>query len=65
MAIANAQQRDLYSFQRAGTQPTEVTTVRYDSYRNLVAQGVIPLHRPHPDRPNPFPGEFTPDPPSR
>jgi hypothetical protein len=53
------------SFQRASTQPTEVTTVRYDSYRNLVARGVIPRHRPHPDRPNPFPGEFTPDPPSR
>lgn len=53
------------TFQRASPNPYEVTTVRYDSYRNLVAMGVIPRHRPHPDRPNPFPGEFVPDPPSR
>lgn len=53
------------AFQRASRNPYEVMTVRYDSYRNLVAMGVIPRHRPHPDRPNPFPGEFVPDPPSR
>ncbi|MBL8297588.1 MAG: hypothetical protein JNN30_04485 [Rhodanobacteraceae bacterium] len=53
------------SFRRASRSPSEITTVRYDSYRNLVAMGVIPRNRPQPDRPNPFPGEFTPDPPSR
>jgi hypothetical protein len=44
-------------FERASSQPVEVITLRYDSYRNLVALGVIrsaPLH------PRPFPG-FVPD----
>jgi hypothetical protein len=40
-----------------------VITIYYDTYRNLVAQGVI-RERPryaHP-APNPFPGSFVPDP---
>lgn len=55
------------SFQRASDKPYEVVAVRYDSYRNLVARGVIPRNRPHPrpGQPDPFPGNFTPDPPNR
>ncbi len=45
------------SFERATPQPAETITIRYDSYRNLVAMGVLrPLHRV----PQPFPG-FVPD----
>jgi hypothetical protein len=45
-------------FRRASDQPAEVVTVYYDSYANLVAQGVIP----DPRSPRPFPGGFVPDP---
>ena len=49
----------LVAFERASSQPAETLTIYYDSYRNLVARGVIreavaPL-------PRPFPG-FVPDP---
>jgi len=47
-------------FDRATTVPAEVITIYYDSYRNLVAQGVI--HAPSIARPQPFPGHFVPDP---
>jgi hypothetical protein len=50
-------------FERASPAPDEVITIYYDTYRNLVAQGVI-RERPryaHP-APNPFPGSFVPDP---
>lgn len=53
------------SFQRASSQPFEVLSVRYDSYRNLVSRGVIPRRQRQPDRPDPFPGSFVPDPPRR
>jgi hypothetical protein len=44
-------------FERATEQPAEVIRIRYDSYRNLVAMGVIrEAARP----PRPFPG-FVPD----
>lgn len=50
-------------FKRATSNPSEVLTVYYDSYANLVARGVIPTrYRPTPARPNPFPGSFVPDP---
>jgi hypothetical protein len=48
------------SFERASPTPDEVITVYYDSYRNLVARGVI--HAPVISRPSPFPGQFVPDP---
>jgi hypothetical protein len=48
------------AFERAAT-PTEVVTIYYDSYRNLVAQGVIA--GPAPRDPVPFPARFVPDPP--
>lgn len=44
-------------FERATATPAEVVTIRYDSYRNLVAMGVIRAAHP---RPLAFPG-FVPD----
>ena len=48
-------------FERASDRPAETITIYYDSYRNLVAQGVL---KPYAQRrePNPFPNAFTPDP---
>ncbi len=50
-------------FERATSYPEEVITLRYDSYENLVARGIIsaPQYR-QPYAPNPFPGPFVPDP---
>jgi len=45
-------------FRRASDRPVRVMTIYYDSYANLVAQGIIP----GPRRPQPFPGGFVPDP---
>jgi hypothetical protein len=48
------------AFERASSQPSEIVQVRYDSYANLVASGVIgraPTHAV----PDPFP-RFAPDP---
>ena len=49
-------------FERASATPPEVITLHYDTYQNLLAQGVIveqPLYaRP---TPTPFPGQFVPD----
>jgi hypothetical protein len=48
-------------FERATEQPVETVSIYYDSYRNLVAMGV--LQQPAPQRnPNPFPASFAPDP---
>jgi hypothetical protein len=44
-------------FERASTRPAEIVTIHYDSYRNLVALGVIRGAR---SDPRPFPG-FVPD----
>jgi hypothetical protein len=49
------------NFERASAAPDEVITLYYDSYRNLVAQGVI-RDFPRPARPHPFPNQFVPDP---
>jgi hypothetical protein len=57
------------NFERASSAPAEVIRIRYDSYANLVAMGVIrDHHRPHDRSPNPFPDSFgnngyVPDPP--
>jgi hypothetical protein len=45
------------TFERATEHPAETITIRYDSYRNLLAMGVI---RETPRHPRPFPG-FVPD----
>ncbi len=49
------------SFERASERPAEVVRLRYDSYDNLVASGVLPRQRRIPATPEPFPG-FVPDP---
>jgi hypothetical protein len=48
-------------FERAAPTPDEVITIYYDSYRNLVAQGVL-ADAPRIARPSPFPGPFVADP---
>ena len=48
-------------FERATEQPVETIAIYYDSYRNLVAQGVLPQYSGRRD-PNPFPTGFVPDP---
>jgi len=47
-------------FERATSAPAEIITIYYDSYRNLLAQGVI--RATVIARPDPFPGRFAPDP---
>jgi hypothetical protein len=47
-------------FERASSTPDEVVTIHYDSYRNLVAQGIIQATSPRVA--SPFPGQFVPDP---
>lgn len=49
-------------FQRATHEPVETIALYYDSYRNLVAQGVISGSYGRRD-PDPFPTRFAPDPP--
>ena len=49
------------AFERATSAPAEVVTLYYDSYRNLVARGVIREPVAVPPSPRPFPG-FVPDP---
>jgi len=50
------------AFERESSRPNEVVSVWYDSYRNLVARGVIPAPRPLAREPQPFPNQFVPDP---
>jgi hypothetical protein len=51
------------AFERASNTPEEVITIYYDSYRNLLARGVI--SGPWGRDPQPFPASFVPDPPRR
>lgn len=54
---------DTTTFERASHRPAETVAIWYDSYANLVAQGII--ERPITDRePQPFPRAFVPDPPA-
>lgn len=52
-------------FERASVSPNELLSVRYDSRPNLMARGIIakprPI-RPYSPEPQPFPGQFVPDP---
>ena len=54
-------------FERASSEPAETVTIYYDSYRNLLARGIVPpMPHQYPPRrpvPNPFPG-FAADPPA-
>lgn len=49
------------AFERASERPEEVVRLRYDSYENLLASGVVPRPWRQPPQPQPFPG-FVPDP---
>ena len=49
------------AFERASSTPAETITLYYDSYRNLLARGVIREPIPVAPLPRPFPG-FVPDP---
>ena len=49
-------------FERASDTPVETITLRYDSYQNLVAQGVIPAYGDSRRHPRAFPGDFVQDP---
>lgn len=48
-------------FERASREPVETIAIYYDSYRNLVAQGVLTNYA-GPRDPHPFPSRFVPDP---
>ena len=54
------------TFDRQSSRPNEIIKIRYDSYENLVAMGVVPS-RPWQAVPNPFPDStlprYVPDPP--
>jgi len=50
------------AFVRESSQPNEVDSIWYDSYRNLVARGIIPQPRPVAVEPQPFPQQFVPAP---
>lgn len=55
-------------FERATRQPEQVSEVRYDAHRRLVALGILPRHRApawRDDTPRAFPGGFVADPPRR
>lgn len=55
------------TFDSATARPEQLVSIRYDSYANLVAKGVIPKPRPPrmPREPRPFPGDgFVIDPPA-
>ena len=44
-------------FERATSEPAETVVIYYDSYRNLLARGIIPPQVPRRrPSPNPFPG---------
>ena len=47
-------------FERRTSEPVETIAIYYDSYRNLVAQGVLQGYAYR--DPNPFPNRFVPDP---
>ncbi len=49
-------------FERATAAPEEVIVIHYDTYRNLIALGVIQAPRVAMPAPTPFPGQFVPDP---
>lgn len=56
-------------FDSATQRPEQVVRIRYDSYANLVAKGIIRQPRPQPERsPNAFPADaqrsYVPDPPN-
>jgi len=55
---------DTTTFERASRRPAETLAIWYDSYPNLVEQGILPRPIVRAD-PRPFPGGFVPDPAPR
>ncbi len=57
------------AFERASSQPDQRIEIRYDSYENLVAAGIVPPPRLANTAPRPFPADpqrgYVPDPPLR
>ena len=55
------------TFERASSQPDQRLEIRYDSYENLAAAGIVPPPRLANAGPRPFPADpgFVPDPPRR
>jgi hypothetical protein len=55
------------TFDRLSSTPNEIIKIRYDSFENLVAMGVVPSRPAWQARPNPFPESiaprYVPDPP--
>jgi hypothetical protein len=54
-------------FDRRSSTPNEIIKIRYDSYENLVAMGVVRSRPAPPPAPNPFPDSwprYVPDPPT-
>lgn len=49
-------------FRRASEQASEIIAIHYDSRKNLMARGIIPMPVYSRPTPNPFPGSFVPDP---
>jgi hypothetical protein len=49
-------------FERATSEPAETVAIYYDSYRNLVARGILRAPVVGQRDPNPFPTAFAPDP---
>jgi hypothetical protein len=68
LGTGHGQRRDsgatYVDFERASSRPDEVISIYYDSYRNLLARGVIPKPRQRYAKrvPEAFPGGFVPDP---
>jgi hypothetical protein len=55
------------TFDRQSSTPNEIVKIRYDSFENLVAMGVIRSRPAWPPTPNPFPDSmprYVPDPPA-
>jgi hypothetical protein len=51
-------------FARMQNQPNEIIRIRYDSFDNLLAMGIVKRPRPSTSTTNPFPGsQYVPDPP--
>ena len=56
------------TFERATSQPEQDIAIRYDSYENLAAAGIVPPPRVATTSPRPFPADprdYVPDPPRR
>ena len=56
------------TFERATSQPEQRLEIRYDSYENLAAAGIVPPPRVATTSPRPFPADprdYVPDPPQR